>query len=182
LFVQRTHKHTYPPTAALSNQVMPNILCNKLLLALLTRQIIHRYKNNLPFTSKTRYLHHLSSFECINSRNSAYYRRKTRMENGLGDNHLPSAYTYCTNEATVFRPQKVLILTKVTRLEYERRTLLKDQCETEEELANLVGALFVLFMYYYYLQLRKRGSDYSHILDRHNYHNAYLDTIKRQLE
>ncbi|VDM49472.1 unnamed protein product [Toxocara canis] len=63
----------------------------------------------------------------------------------------------------VFSPKKVLILTKLTRLEFERRT---HATLSEEQLKHA---------------LAKRGSDYARLLERHEQHNSYLKLVEQEL-
>uniref|UniRef100_A0A1I7WBV1 Inositol-pentakisphosphate 2-kinase n=1 Tax=Heterorhabditis bacteriophora TaxID=37862 RepID=A0A1I7WBV1_HETBA len=65
---------------------------------------------------------------------------------------------------TSFRPKKVLILSKITRYEFEKRVH-KDVQE------NQLEAL-----------LKRRGSDYSRLLSKHQIHHAYLKTIQDELQ
>lgn len=66
-------------------------------------------------------------------------------------------------ERAVFNPKKVLLLTKMTRLEFERRT---HATLSEEQLKNA---------------LSRRGSDYSRLKERHDNHKSYLKVVEKEL-
>ncbi|VDK60636.1 unnamed protein product [Cylicostephanus goldi] len=63
-----------------------------------------------------------------------------------------------------FRPKKVLILSKTTRFEFEKRL---HNIGDDKELENL---------------LRRRGSDYHLLFSKHQSHYDYLKTIQSELE
>ncbi|RCN46935.1 hypothetical protein ANCCAN_06975, partial [Ancylostoma caninum] len=67
-------------------------------------------------------------------------------------------------EKPTFRPKKVLILSKITRYEFEKR--LHSNVD-DKQLETL---------------LRRRGSDYHQLLAKHQIHHDYLTTIKSELE
>lgn len=62
-----------------------------------------------------------------------------------------------------FHPKRILILTKLTRLEFEQKT---HPGLSDEQLKN---------------ELSRRGSDYVRLLERHQEHKAYLEVIKQEL-
>lgn len=68
-----------------------------------------------------------------------------------------------SDEHAIFSPKKVIILTKLTRLEFERRT---HATLSEEQLKYM---------------LARRGSDYSRLLERHEQHNLYLNVVEQEL-
>ncbi|EYC08482.1 hypothetical protein Y032_0065g3577 [Ancylostoma ceylanicum] len=67
-------------------------------------------------------------------------------------------------EKPTFRPKKVLILSKITRYEFEKR--LHSNVDDKQ-----LEAL-----------LRRRGSDYHQLLAKHRVHHDYLTTIQSELE
>ncbi|XGW09122.1 hypothetical protein V3C99_011436 [Haemonchus contortus] len=67
-------------------------------------------------------------------------------------------------EKPSFRPKKVLILSKITRYEFEKRVSGEDDDRKLEAL------------------LKRRGSDYNHLLKKHQIHQTYLQTIQSELE
>lgn len=66
-------------------------------------------------------------------------------------------------ENASFKPKKILVLTKMTRLEFERRT---HATLNDEQLRN---------------ELARRGSDYDRLRERHDRHKAYLHVIRHEL-
>ncbi|KAK6034464.1 hypothetical protein COOONC_28031 [Cooperia oncophora] len=67
-------------------------------------------------------------------------------------------------EKPSFRPKKVLILSKITRYEYEKRIHGEDDDKKLEDL------------------LRRRGSDYNQLIRKHQIHQTYLQTMQSELE
>ncbi|VDM95297.1 unnamed protein product [Thelazia callipaeda] len=67
----------------------------------------------------------------------------------------------CDDES-VFKPKKVLILSKITRLEYERHT------------HPSVDELHIF-------QLTRRGSNYDKLLKRHDEHHQFLNVVVNEL-
>uniref|UniRef100_A0A915BU41 NAD kinase 2, mitochondrial n=1 Tax=Parascaris univalens TaxID=6257 RepID=A0A915BU41_PARUN len=68
-----------------------------------------------------------------------------------------------SDERSIFAPKKVIILTKLTRMEFERRT---HATLNEEQLKYM---------------LARRGSDYSRLLERHEQHHLYLNIVEQEL-
>ncbi|CAJ0581806.1 unnamed protein product, partial [Mesorhabditis spiculigera] len=64
-----------------------------------------------------------------------------------------------------FNPRRVLILSKITRYEFEKR--FHSEVHEENQLKDL---------------LNSRGSDYNRLLTKHQQHEAYVDKIKSELE
>ncbi|CAI5443898.1 unnamed protein product [Caenorhabditis angaria] len=75
-----------------------------------------------------------------------------------------SKRTFGNMEAPEFRPKKVLILSKLTRYEFEKKV--NKGCDD----AQLAGIL------------RKRGSDYNRLLEKHKIHHSYLNTLQNELK
>ncbi|CAB3411406.1 unnamed protein product [Caenorhabditis bovis] len=67
-------------------------------------------------------------------------------------------------ENPVFKPKRVLILSKLTRYEFEKKV--NKGCD-DVQLQNI---------------LRKRGSDYDRLLMKHKIHHSYLSTLQRELQ
>lgn len=67
------------------------------------------------------------------------------------------------SEVPVFKPKKVLVLSKLTRFEFEKR---RHPNLTEQQLANL---------------LADRGSDYNGLLYHHNIHTKCLEAVTSSL-
>ncbi|WKX93495.1 hypothetical protein Q1695_011067 [Nippostrongylus brasiliensis] len=67
-------------------------------------------------------------------------------------------------EKPTFQPRKVLIVTKITRYEFEKRV---HNNVDDKHLESL---------------LRRRGSDFNMLLMKHQIHHSYLDTIQSELE
>uniref|UniRef100_A0A8R1DHL2 NAD kinase 2, mitochondrial n=1 Tax=Caenorhabditis japonica TaxID=281687 RepID=A0A8R1DHL2_CAEJA len=67
-------------------------------------------------------------------------------------------------EKPSFQPKKVLILSKLTRYEFEKKV--NKGCD-DEQLAGI---------------LAKRGSDYNRLLSKHKIHHSYLNTLQKELE
>ncbi|CAA19455.2 NAD kinase 2, mitochondrial [Caenorhabditis elegans] len=82
-----------------------------------------------------------------------YQTQNTQSKRSIGNMEKPS-----------FTPKKVLILSKLTRYEFEKRV--NKGC-SDEQLATL---------------LKKRGSDYGRLLSKHKIHHSYLNTLQRELE
>ncbi|CAI2328742.1 unnamed protein product [Caenorhabditis sp. 36 PRJEB53466] len=82
-----------------------------------------------------------------------YQTQNTQSKRSIGNMEKPS-----------FQPKKVLILSKLTRYEFEKKT--NKGCD-DEQLANI---------------LKKRGSDYNRLLSKHKIHHSYLSTLQRELE
>lgn len=76
-------------------------------------------------------------------------------------NSTPSASI--VTERRSFHPKRILVLAKLTRLEFEKRT---HPGLSDEQLK---------------IELSRRGSDFERLLDRHHKHKAYLEVIKREL-
>ncbi|KAK6734796.1 hypothetical protein RB195_018154 [Necator americanus] len=70
----------------------------------------------------------------------------------------------CPMQKQTFRPKKVLILSKVTRYEFEKR--LHNNAD-DKQLETVLG---------------RRGSDYNLLFSKHEIHHAYLKTIQSELE
>ncbi|ETN81353.1 hypothetical protein NECAME_17910 [Necator americanus] len=70
----------------------------------------------------------------------------------------------CPMQKQTFRPKKVLILSKVTRYEFEKR--LHNNAD-DKQLEIVLG---------------RRGSDYNLLFSKHEIHHAYLKTIQSELE
>lgn len=80
----------------------------------------------------------------------------------LGDLSIESIFED-KNGRPVFNPKRILILTKLTRLEFERRT---NPNLTDEELSKT---------------LKERGSDYGRLLTKYRIHTSYVDVICEEL-
>lgn len=82
-----------------------------------------------------------------------YQTQNTQSKRSIGNMEKPS-----------FQPKKVLILSKLTRYEFEKKV--NKGCD-DEQLASI---------------LKKRGSDYHRLLSKHKIHHSYLNTLQQELE
>ncbi|KAK6171870.1 hypothetical protein SNE40_018294 [Patella caerulea] len=71
-----------------------------------------------------------------------------------------------SDSAPIFQPKRALILTKMTRYEYEKKKCQSQGALEEQDLKNY---------------LESKQSDYHGLLQRHNGHFKALSTIKRHL-
>ncbi|CAD6195837.1 unnamed protein product [Caenorhabditis auriculariae] len=83
----------------------------------------------------------------------------------LYQNHQPIQSRPIFNmETPSFRPKRVLILTKLTRYEFEKKT---NKGIDDSQLVDV---------------LKKRGSDYNNLLEKHKVHHSYLKTLQAELK
>ncbi|ULU07584.1 hypothetical protein L5515_015070 [Caenorhabditis briggsae] len=82
-----------------------------------------------------------------------YQTQNTQSKRSIGNMEKPS-----------FQPKKVLILSKLTRYEFEKKV--HKGCD-DDQLASI---------------LKKRGSDYQRLLSKHKIHHSYLNTLQKELE
>ena len=110
---------------------------------------------------------HRNFSNCSSLRSDSFDRIDRHVSLGQGSEKLEDSkqYTSLNNRIGEFRPQKVLLLTKVSRYQFERQS--HDQHLSETEFREII---------------EKRGSDYTQIKYYHNVHKAVEEKLVKALE